>query len=167
MNDSNNRYFLKKKVNGSFDASVYADIADEYNGVAVLKMEGFLSSGEPVNIYTEQWIGDQKEDMMITTVDEDGNPVVVRKNVDIEVTFVVSQRYVMGNIEIDVQSVHDRFVNDMTSNDIWIKSQYMGGAQAHCICLKEYKPSVIKLDRGVNSFIMGTITLHTIESTKS
>jgi hypothetical protein len=52
----------------------------------------------------------------------------------------------------------------MTNSDIWIKSKYCGGKQVHCICLKEYKPSAQKLFRGDNSYMMGTITLHSLDS---
>lgn len=159
MNNSSNRYYVKNSENGSF-----SDITTLFNGVAVLKLDGMLEKGKPINIYTAQWIDSQEEDFLITTLDEHDNPVVVRENVDIEVTFIVRQKYATGTI--NVQSVHDNFISYMTDSDIWLKSSYLGNKYVHCVCLKEYKPTTVKLDRGVNSYIIGTITLHALDAPK-
>lgn len=159
MNNSSNRYFVKNTSNG-----VFTDITTLFNGVAVLKVDGMLAKGKPVNIYTAQWINSQEEDFLITTLDEHDNPVVIRENVDLEITFIVRQKYATGTI--NVQSVHDNFVNYMTGSDVWIKSSYLGNKYVHCVCLKEYKPTTIMLERGANSYIMGTLTLHTLEAPK-
>lgn len=155
MNDSSNRYYVKNTENGS-----YQDITTLFNGVAILKAEGFLSKGEPVNVFTQQWVNSQTEDFLITTVDGNNNPVVIRKNVDLQLTFIVRQKYVTGSTVIDVQTVHDTFVAYMTGKDIWLKSDYMGGKAVHCVCLSEYKPTTLKLGRGNDSYAIGTITLH-------
>jgi hypothetical protein len=136
-----------------------------FDGVAVLKLDGMLAKGEPVNVYTAQWIDSQQEDFMITTLDGSDNPVVVRKNVDLELTFIVRQKYAIGTI--DVQTVHDNFVDYITGSDVWLKSSYVGNKYVHCVCLKEYKPTTVKLGRGDNSYIMGTITLHCLDAPTS
>jgi hypothetical protein len=156
-NNSSGRYFVKNTSNGTF-----ADITTLFDGVAVLKLDGMLAKGKPVNIYTAQWIDSQQEDFMITTLNGSGNPVVIRENVDLELTFIVRQKYATGTI--NVQSVHDSFVNYMTGSDVWLRSAYLGNKYVHCVCLKEYKPTTVKLDRGVDSYIMGTITFHTLDA---
>ena len=157
MNYSKNRFFVKNTQSGTFQ-----DITTMFDGVAVLKLEGMLAKGEPVNIYTAQWVDSQQEDFMITTLDGNNNPVVVRKNVDLELTFIVRRKYATANI--NVQTVHDNFVNYITGSDVWLKSSYVGNKYAHCVCLKEYKPTMVKLGRGDNSYIMGTITLHCLDA---
>lgn len=157
MNYSKNRFFVKNTQSGTFQ-----DITTLFNGVAVLKLDGMLAKGEPVNVYTAQWVGSQEEDFMITTLDNSDNPVVIRKNVDLELTFIVRQKYATGTI--DVQTVHDNFVDYITGSDVWLKSSYVGNKYVHCVCLKEYKPTIVKLGRGDNSYIMGTITLHCLDA---
>ena len=157
MNHSSNRFFAKNTESGTFQ-----DITTMFDGVAVLKLDGMLAKGEPVNVYTAQWIDSQQEDFMITTLDNSDNPVVIRKNVDLELTFIVRQKYATGTI--DVQTVHDNFVDYITGSDVWLKSSYVGNKYVHCVCLKEYKPTMVKLGRGDNSYIMGTITLHCLDA---
>ena len=156
-NNLYSKYYVKNTENGTF-----TDIATLFSGVAILKVDGLNAKGEPINIYNAQWQNSQREDFMITNFDESGNPVVIRKNTDIDITFIVRQKY--ANSQIDVLTQHDAFVNYMTNSDVWIKSKYYGGKQVHCICLKEYKPSAQKLFRGDNSYMMGTITLHSLDS---
>ena len=157
MNHSSNRFFAKNTESGTFQ-----DITAMFDGVAVLKLDGMLAKGEPVNVYTAQWIDSQQEDFMITTLDDNDNHVVIRKNVDLELTFIVRQKYATGTI--DVQTVHDNFVDYITGSDVWLKSSYVGNKYVHCVCLKEYKPTTVKLGRGNNSYIMGTITLHCLDA---
>ena len=160
MNNSSNRFFAKNTESGTFQ-----DITTMFDGVAVLKLDGMLAKGEPVNVYTAQWIDSQQEDFMITTLDDNDNPVVIRKNVDLELTFIVRQKYATGTI--DVQTVHDNFVDYITGSDVWLKSSYVGNKYVHCVCLKEYNPTTVKLGRGDNSYIMGTITLHCLDAPTS
>ena len=152
-----NTYFTKNSESASWE-----DITSKFDGVRILKMDGFLEKGEPINIFTQQWLSNQKEDFLITTLDEHDNPVVIRKNVDLELTFIVRRKYATTNI--NVQTVHDNFVNYITGSDVWLKSSYVGNKYAHCVCLKEYSPTTIKLERGDNSYIMGTITLHCLDA---
>lgn len=156
MNESKNRYFVKNTESGTFQ-----DITTLFNGVAVLKVDGFLAKGKPVNIYTAQWVNSQSEDFLI--IDEnDGTPVVIRENVDIAITFIVKQKYATSTI--DVQSVHDAFIDYMTGSDIWIRSSYVGNKYVHCVCLQDYKPTIYKLQRGSDSWMMGTLTLHCLNA---
>lgn len=155
-----NTYFTKNSESASWE-----DITSKFDGVRILKMDGFLAKGKPINIFTQQWLSNQKEDFLITTLDEHDNPVVIRENVDVELTFMVRQKFASGTI--DVQSVHDAFVDYMTGTDVWLKSSYLGNKYVHCVCLKEYKPTTVKLGRGTDSFIIGTLTFHTLESSYS
>ena len=156
-NKSSGRYYAKNTGSGTF-----ADITTLFDGVAVLKVDGFNAKGKPVNVYTAQWVNNQSEDFLITTLDCNNNPIVIRENTDIEITFIVKQKYASSTI--DVLTQHDGFVNYMTNSDVWIKSSYMGNKYAHCVCLKEYKPTTQKLGRGSDSYMMGTITLHCIDA---
>ena len=160
MNHSSNRFFAKNTESGTFQ-----DITTMFDGVAVLKLDGMLAKGEPINIFTQQWLSNQKEDFLITTLDDNDNPVVIRKNVDLELTFIVRQKYATGTI--DVQTIHDNFVDYITGSDVWLKSSYVGNKYVHCVCLKDYKPTTVKLGRGDNSYIMGTITLHCLDAPTS
>lgn len=161
MNDSKNRYFVKNTSSGSF-----TDIATLFDGVAVLMVKGLSSKGKPVNIYTAQWVNEQEEDFLITTLDGNNHPVVIRENVDIELTFIVRKKYATTQENFDVLAKHDAFVDYMTNTDVWLKSAYMGNKYVHCVCMKEYKPTAIMLNRGDNSYMTGTITLHTLDAPK-
>lgn len=160
MNTSSGKYYVKNTESGTF-----TDITSQFDGVAILKMEGLLAKGKPVNIYTEQWIDSQEEDFMITTYDTNEQPVVIRENTDVEITFIIRQKY--ASTTIDVLTQHDNFVSYMTDTDVWVKSAYLGNKYAHCVCLSDYKPTTVELDRGDNSYIMGTITLHCLDAPKS
>lgn len=162
MNNSANRYFVKNTSNGTF-----ADITTLFDGVAVLKLDGMLAKGKPVNIYTAQWIDSQQEDFMITTLNGSGNPVVIRENVDLELTFIVRKKYASSQQNFNALSAHDNFIAYMTNSDIWLKSSYVGNKYVHCVCLKEYKPTTVKLERGNDSYIIGTITFHTLDAPTS
>lgn len=153
-NELTGKYFVKNSA-----AANYTDITTLVDGVRVLKIDGFLAKGKPVNIYTAQWTDSQTEDFMITTMD--GNtPVVVRENVDLEITFIVHAKYTQNTI--DVMTQHETFVNYLTSSDVWIESAYVNNRHVHCVCLQDYKPTTVKLQRGGDSYIMGTIVLHTL-----
>ena len=158
MNSSKGRYYAKKAL-----AATWEDLTIRFDGLAVLEMKGFCDKGAAVNIYNEQWVNSQREDFMITTRDYENNPVIIRANVDIELTFIVRQKYATSG-NINVQDVHDSFVRYMTNSDLWLRSTYMGNKYVHCVCLKEYKPTTVKLGRGNDSFMIGTLTLHTLDA---
>ena len=160
MNALTGKYQIKNTANGS-----YADVQSRFNGLCILKVDGLIDKGKAVNIYTAQWIDSQTEDFLITKTVNNA-PVVIRENVDIEVTFIIRAKYhsdygSSGFAGLDVEALHDSFINYMTGSDVWIKSLYVDKA-VHCVCLKEYKPTAVKLHRGDDSYIMGTLTLHTL-----
>lgn len=155
-NKSAGRYYVKNTEDGTFQ-----DITTLFDGVAVLSLEGLLEKGEAVNVYAEQWVNEQEEDFLITTMNEEDVPIVIRKNVDVSLTFIVRPKYASSVIDVQVQ--HDLFVKYMTDSDVWLKTSYLGNLYVHCMCIKEYKPTVVKLQRGNDSYIMGTITLHTLD----
>lgn len=152
------KYFIKTDSDGQ-----YTDITTLMNGVRILSVSGMFSKGKAVNVYNEQWVNSQVEDFFIADEDEMGNPLVIRENVDIEVTFIVGQRY--ASTQIDVGAVHDAFVDTLTSSDIWIRSAY-AQKEVRCACLSDYAPTTVKLSRGDNSIILGTIKLHTLDIPK-
>lgn len=156
MADIANEYLVKR---GSEE---FATIASKFSGVRVLKIDGFTSVGKPINIYTAQWIDAQGEDYMVTSqVEVEGTTydAIFRENVDLEITFIVGDKYGAT----DVRQQHDAFVAYMTDGALYIKSQYTDRT-LKCVCLKEYKPTLIKLKRpqGQN-YIMGTLTLHSLD----
>lgn len=159
MSDLIGKYYFKESEGGE-----WRDISTFIEGVHVLKIDGFLSLGAPTNVYTAQWVDSQTEDYMIASVDDNGLPYIVRKNVDIEITFIVGEKYAKTS-QIDVRSRHDTFVGHLTNGEVWIKSPYVG-KEVRCVCLEEYAPTTIKLQRNGNSYIIGTIKLHTLESPK-
>ena len=155
MNNSlDNKYFVK---HGS---ESYADICTKYDGVRILQVEGLFSQGEAVNVYNEQWTDTQEEDFMITTMDNDNNPVVIHKNQDIKIVFVVSNRYANGLIDVGLQ--HDAFVNYMSQGEIWIKSIY-SNKEAKCALLSSYTPNAVKLHRNYGTYILGELTMHVLD----
>lgn len=131
------------------------------DGVAILKVDGFLDLGEAINVYTAQWTNEQKEDMLITTKNDYDDPIIIRKNPDIDITFIIRQKY--ASETIDVLETHDILIFYLTTFEVWIKDTYVGDKYVHCVCLKGYKPTTVKLGRGDNSYIMGTVTLHCLD----
>lgn len=145
-------YYVKR------GSELYADITDKFDGVRILKVDGLFDKGEPVNIYNEQWSGEQSEDYLVTTLDESQNPVVVYKNTDIKVVFAVSSKYANGVIDVGEQ--HDAFVNYMKNGALWIKSYY-SNKETYCVCMNGYTPQNIKLQRGLErSYMVGELTFH-------
>jgi len=159
-----NKYFYRKGTSGSW--SDFTTIA----GVRVLAISGFDERGDAVNVYTAQWVDSDTEDYMCakqetTTVGSGQNAVtvtrdvVVRKNVDLEMTVIVSGRYAVA--DIDVQSTYDDLLSTICNGDIYIKSAYTGKT-AHVVNLKSFKPTAVKLHRGKDSYILATIPFHTL-----
>lgn len=155
-NNLSNKYFVKRQESDSWQ-----DVTTLFDGVKVLSISGFNSEGEAVNVYSEQWVNSQEEDFLVTTKDEHDNDVVIRKNVDLEMTFIVGTRY-SANKNVDTQTVYDSFKDYICKNgSFYIKSAYVG-KYAHVICLKGINPTAQNLHRGQNSYIMATVTLHTL-----
>lgn len=154
--DITNKYFVKR------GSQQFAPISQLFAGVRILKFDGFTSIGEAKNIYTESWVNSQTEDCMVTTketVQGDVVDVVIRNNVDLEMTFIVGEKYGA----VDVRNAHDAFIAYMTDGELYVRSEYVDRTM-RCVCLKEYKPTTVRLQRGGNSYIIGTITLHTLDS---
>ena len=145
------KYYLKNTSNGS-----YSDVTTLYDGVNILSIEGIDALGKSINTYVEQWMSGGV-DFLITS----NNGVIVREMVDIKVVFVVGQRYAT-TVGIDPQTVYDNFVSYMTNTDIWIKDTYVG-KQVHCVCIDGVEPQSIKLKRGNDSYLLGSISLHCLE----
>lgn len=156
MNELRDKYFVRKSVNDAWE-----DITTKFDGVKVLAISDFNTVGKSVNIYNAQWITEltQNEDYAVGTEDGQGNPVVLRENIDISITFIVGNKY--ATTAIDVVQVHDTFVNYLTDGALYIKSKYTN-KEVKCVCLDEYKPTTEKLQRGNVSWIMGTLKLHTL-----
>lgn len=150
-----NKYYVKKTTSDEWE-----DLTTKFVGLNILKVDGMNELGEAVNVYSEQWVNSQSEDFAVTTQDGQGHDVVIRKNVDLQLTFICGTRYGALN----TQQVHDAFIEYATKKgDFYIKSKYTG-KEAHVVCLKSYKPTTQKLQRGANdSYIMGTVELHTLD----
>lgn len=148
-NGLSNKYFVRKN-----ETDNWADITALFSGVKILSISGFDELGDSLNVFTQQWIGSQSEDYYLS------GETIIRNNVDLSVTFIVGERYGAS----DTQTVHDAFVSYMCKQgDFYLKSAYVN-KYAHVVCLKSYKPTTQRLHRGRNSYIMGTITLHTLTS---
>lgn len=155
-NSLNLKYYLKNTDIGSF-----TDVTTLFDGVNILKIEGLASVGKTVNVFTQQWVNSQTEDFLITTLDDEDNPIVIRENVDIKITFAISKRYARSRVS-ETLSIYNDFIAYMTGSDVWIASSYIG-LQVHCMALNGFEPRTIKIQRGDNSYIIGELTLHTLE----
>jgi hypothetical protein len=72
-------------------------------------------------------------------------------------------RYTDNESLFDEQNVYDAFVDYMTSKDVWFASAYVN-RQIHAVASADAKPKEVKIKRGVNSYIIGEITLHALEA---
>lgn len=157
-------YYYRKGATGSFsDFSTTA-------GVRVLAIDGINERGETVNVYTAQWIESEIEDYICTkkeTVEVGGvtttRDVIIRKNVDINLTMIISRRYATIEDEVDEQATYDTMISTLCeSGDIYLKSLYLNKI-VHVVCLKAVKPTAVKLHRGRDSYILVTIPFHVLE----
>lgn len=150
--DLSEKYYVRRYANEEWE-----DVTEKFDGVKILKIDGFNELGDSVNVYNEQWVESQVEDFVVTG--SSGN--IIRKNIDLSMTFICGERYGAT----DTQESHDDFVEWITKHgDFYIKSNYTE-KEAHVICLKSYKPTTTKLQRGEeNSYIIGTIDLHTLDA---
>lgn len=154
--DLSNKYFV------STDGTSWEDVTTKWNGVKVLSITDMNAKGEAVNVYSEQWINSQTEDFMVTTKDSQQNDVIIRKNVDINLTFIVSRRY--AGTRINEQLLYDEIVSYMCDRgSFYIKSAYTN-KYAKVACLKSFKPTTEKLNRGERSYILATIPLHVLDT---
>lgn len=148
--DLSNKYFVKRE-----QGDEWSDVTQLFDGIKILKVSGFNEAGESVNVFTQQWMESQEEDYFLS------GDTVIRKNVDLEVTFIAGTRY-SENGDIDTQSAFDSFVEYICLHgDFYIKSAY-SNKYAHVVCLKGVKPTTERLHRGTDSYILATATLHCI-----
>lgn len=152
----------------STNGTSWEDVTTKWNGLKVLAINGMNERGESVNVYDEQWIDSQLEDFLVTkqtTVNNVTRDVVIRKNVDIKLTFIVSRKY--ASTLISEQTVYDDFVSYVCDNGaFYIKSLYTNKS-AKVACLKGFEPTTEKLNRGDKSYILATVTLHTLDKATS
>lgn len=159
-NNSTGKYFVKRNESDSF-----VDLTQMFQGVAVLSLTGFGDVGESKNIYTAQWIDSQTEDYLVTLQDGQDNDVVVRENVNPQLTVIVSRRYT--NTIIDEITVYNALVEYLCKHGaFYIRSSY-ANIDMRVVCLKGGKPTTAKLNRGSKSYIMATFELHAIEAPQS
>lgn len=144
-----NKYYVKR------GNQQFATISSLFGGVRILKIEGMTGVGSAKNIYTASWVNSQREDYMVAGSD------VVRENVDIDITFIVGNKYGATN----VREQHDAFIAYMTDGELYIKSDYTGRT-LRCVSLKDYKPTTVHIKRegSSNDYIIGTISMHTLDN---
>lgn len=154
------KYFVKLK-----ESENWQDVTKLFDGINILQISGFNEKGDAQNIYTANWINSSKEDFMVTTQDEYDKDVVIRSNVDLTMTFVAGTRYSTNN-NVDTQTAYNNFVDYICNNgDFYIRSLY-AGKYAHVTCLKGVKVTTEKLHRGIESYILASATLHTLDVPK-
>lgn len=153
--DLTNKYFVKNSENGT-----YTDITTLVDGVRILKVDGMTKTGNPKNVYTASWEYEEDEDFEIVMQNSEDTKKIIRECVDIDITFIVKQKYATNTIDVPTQ--HKTFIDYMTNTDIWIKSTYTN-LIAHCFAKSDYKPTTEKYQRGTDSWITGTISMHCIE----
>lgn len=141
------RYFVKDSVN-----TTYVDITTKFVGLTLLIVDDFNKKGKAKNIYHQSWTNSNEEDVNIPDT-------VYFEQPDIDFTFIVRDS---DNHSVDVQSVHDAFIDYMTTHRITIKSLYVG-KEADFICLVEYKPTRTHVKRlAGNNYITGTLPMHRV-----
>lgn len=154
-NELKDKYFVRKT-----ESETWEDIATKFDGVRILTLDGFNEVGEAVNIFTQQWVDSQAEDFMVTK-QVNNQDVVIRKNVDLSMTIIVSRRY--ASTTIDEQGVFNELREYFCNHgDFYIKSLYTN-MRAHVVCLSGFKPTTQKLNRGEKSYIIATIPLHCLD----
>lgn len=146
------KYAYRKGTTGSW--TEFGSIA----GVRVLSIDGIDERGDAVNVYSEQWVNSETEDFLIA----DDENKIIRKNVDINLTLIVSRRYTISE-DIDEQQVYDSIISTLCeTGDLYLRSYYVNKI-VHVVCLKSFKPTAVKLHRGRNSYILATIPFHVLE----
>lgn len=154
-----NKYFIRRNADDYWD-----DVTEKFDGVKILSISGFDDVGDAVNVFTQQWVESQREDMMVTTQDDEGNDVIIRENVDLSLTFIVGARYSSCG-RADTQYVYDCFRDYICNHGSFqLMSAYYNNKVVDVVCLKGFSPTTVKLNRGVNSYILATATLHCIDA---
>lgn len=156
MNSELNDKYLYKKAAGD----EWTPLGTNANGVRILSIEGFNERGKALNVYTEQWLDSHEEDIYIAP-DSKGDTKIVRENVSIKMTFIISPRY-SNVVNFNIDTAYDTFLDNVTETDIWLKSEYVHKT-VHCICLEATKTKQAKFQRGNDSYIIGEIEFHTLD----
>ena len=156
MNDLTGQYFVKNSTSGN-----YTDFATLFDGLRILKIDGMTGKGQAKNVYTASWEYDEEEDFAIVMQDDEDPVKIIRECTDLDITFIIKSSYATNPIDVHVQ--HAKFIRYMTNSDVWVKSMYQNKLEVHCVCLKEYKPTTEKYQRGTDSWVMGTLSLHMLE----
>ena len=141
-----NKYFVKQGTDA------YQDFTTKWVGLTILQVDSLTKRGAPKNIYTQSWINSSQEDVYVPDV-------VCFEQPDVDISFMITDA---DNHSLNVPALHDDFINYMTTHKTTIKSLYED-KEASFVCLKEYKPSTVKIKRNAGgNYILGTLTLHRV-----
>lgn len=155
MNHSKGKYYIKRNASDTF-----VDITEMFDGVAVLSLDGFNERGEALNVYHAQWIDSQEEDFLVANE----NNIVIRSNVDLNLTIVVSERYKSTTNRFFEDVVYDDIIDYLCNHGAFYIKSTIANRVAKVVCLNSVKPTSQRLNRGVNGYILVTITLHALDS---
>jgi hypothetical protein len=150
------KYYIKRR-----ESDAWRQVEDMFNGLHILNLDGIHGVGESMNVYHEQWIDSESEDFIVTN-QIGGEDVVYRANADVKMTFIIASKY-QTQQSMNISEVHSSFVNYVCKGgDFYIKSEY-NGLSIHVASFAEYAPTSMRLNRGTNSYILGTMTLHLLD----
>ena len=149
-----NKYLCKQTASGT-----YTDINLLFDGVKVLKSDGFFSVGKSKNVYQAQWVNSQTEDFLIAH-ESDQSRKIIRENVTIELSFAISQKYT--ETEIDEEEVYAAMCDYFLNGEVYLRSQY-AGKDVRVIALEGQEPNAIRLKRNNNNFILASWKFHALE----
>ena len=146
-----NVYYVKQGTDA------YQDFTTKWVGLTILKLDGFNKKGKSKNIYTRSWINSSTDDVYIPDV-------VCFENPDVAISFRVDD---FESHSVNVQSVHDNFIDYMTTHTVTIKTLFLD-KEATFVCKAEYEPTTIALKRSDGgNYILGTLTMHRVTATNS
>lgn len=144
-----NKYFIKQGTES------FQDITTKWVGLTLLKIDSLSKRGKAKNIYVGSWINSNTEDVFVPDT-------VCFENPDIDFSFIVRD---FDDHSINVQNVHDSFIDYMMNHKVTIKSLYENKS-ADFVCQSDYKPTDMRLKRSLGqNYILGTITMHRVTST--
>lgn len=136
----------------------YTPLSTLFPSLHVLSLEGFLSRGSPINIYTAQWVGWQAEDVMVGTKDEHGRDVIEHAPaLGLTLTFTFSSRECGGSATL-MRQRHKMFINYMCDDVVFLRTMYEGGKEGPALRVRTgYRPTLYD-DR----HIVGTLHLDAV-----
>ena len=146
-----NVYYVKQ------GADAYQDFTKKWVGLTILKLDGFNKKGKAKNIYIRSWINSSTDDVHIPDV-------VCFENPDVDISFRVDD---FESHSVDVQSVHDNFIDYMTTYKVTIKTLFLD-KEATFVNNAGYEPTTIALKRSAGcNYILGTLTMRRVTATNS